>query len=352
MHVVRSPRTALLLACAALLLAVLTARTIPAAQAQSAGPPAAAPAAGLAGAEACAGCHEAVAAQFPRSAHGDLAAFERGGHPAGCESCHGPGAQHAESGDVALIRSYSNLTPASINSACQTCHRRDHAMSWAGSTHAMSDLSCTNCHRIHQAREVVAGPKGDEGKPSPHANAPAAKGSLVKRESELCYGCHNEMRAKFSASSHHPVREGKMTCSSCHDVHGTGQQNALLKTDERKNDLCYRCHSTKQGPFMFEHAPVDEDCMTCHDPHGAVSNNLLKQGEPFLCLQCHEMHFHNARVAPSSPFFLPAGGSSNPNGPSGFMRAFGTRCTTCHSKIHGSDLPTQGVTGGGKALTR
>lgn len=143
-----------------------------------------------------------------------------------------------------------------------------------------------------------------------------------------------------------------MTCSSCHDVHGTAQRESLLRTTERKNDLCLTCHAKHQGPFIFEHAPVEEDCTTCHDPHGTMAKRLLKQGEPFLCLQCHEMHFHNARVAPATPFSLPAGGSLNPNGPSGFQRAFGTRCTTCHTRIHGSDTPSQGISGGGKALIR
>ena len=49
---------------------------------------------------------------------------------------------------------------------------------------------------------------------------------------------------------------------------------------------------------------------------------------------------------------LAAGGSTNPNGASGFQRAFGTRCTTCHARIHGSDTPSQGISGGGKALIR
>ena len=70
---------------------------------------------------------------------------------------------------------------------------------------------------------------------------------------------------------------------------------------------------------MFEHAPVTESCLTCHRPHGTVANNLLKQGEPFLCLQCHEMHFHNARLSPTGPYTLPSGGSTNPNGNLSFM---------------------------------
>ena len=43
----------------------------------------------------------------------------------------------------------------------------------------------------------------------------------------------------------------------------------------------------------FEHEPVFEGCDGCHAPHGAVANNLLVQNEPFLCLQCHQPHFHS-----------------------------------------------------------
>ncbi len=126
----------------------------------------------------------------------------------------------------------------------------------------------------------------------------------------------------------------------------TGANQGLIKTDERVNDLCTTCHMQQAGPFVFEHAPVTESCLTCHSPHGTVANNLLKQGEPFLCLQCHEMHFHNARRGQrGSRTALPSGGSSNPNGNLSFMAAFNTRCSNCHNKVHGSDLPSQGVTG-------
>jgi hypothetical protein len=33
-------------------------------------------------------------------------------------------------------------------------------------------------------------------------------------------------------------------------------------------------------------------------------------------------------------------------------KAMLTKCTQCHSEIHGSDLSSQSITGGGKALTR
>jgi DmsE family decaheme c-type cytochrome len=126
-----------------------------------------------------------------------------------------------------------------------------------------------------------------------------------------------------------------------------------MRTDERTNDLCYECHTNHQGPFIFEHPPVEEDCSTCHEPHGSVTNFLLKQNEPFLCLQCHETHFHTARVSAEGPYnALPSGSATNPFGKTSFMAAYGTKCTQCHVQIHGSDLPSQSVSGRGKALTR
>jgi predicted CXXCH cytochrome family protein len=321
------------------------------AAAQEAAPPGQPP--GAVGREVCVTCHEATTQQFARSAHGQLADFERRGAHDGCEACHGGASRHLETGSAADIVSFAGLSTVDSARVCLTCHRQDAAMEWAGSTHASSEVSCTSCHRIHQSRQVVApAVQRVEGMRAMHSTAPAPKGSLTTAQPELCLSCHPQQRAKLMLSSHHPVREGRMTCTSCHDPHGGTTGVGTIKTTERVNELCNSCHTSKQGPFVFEHEPVEESCLTCHDPHGTVANNLLKQGEPFVCLQCHEMHFHAARVTPTTPVFLAAGGSTNPNGVAGFQQAFNTRCTACHYKVHGSDLPSQGVSGRGKALTR
>ncbi|MCW5966768.1 MAG: hypothetical protein KIT83_22200, partial [Bryobacterales bacterium] len=180
--------------------------------------------------------------------------------------------------------------------------------------------------------------------------APPKMASLKKREPELCLDCHKEKRAQINYSSHHPVVEGRMTCSSCHNPHGG--EGSLLRTSERGNDLCYSCHQNLQGPFVFEHAAVEEGCTSCHNPHGSVVNNMLTQNEPFLCLQCHEAHFHIGRDGISTPVNLPSGGSQNPFGSAGFRRGFSTKCTNCHSMVHGTDLPSQSVPSRGGSLTR
>jgi DmsE family decaheme c-type cytochrome len=94
-----------------------------------------------------------------------------------------------------------------------------------------------------------------------------------------------------------------------------------LRKDTVK-ETCTQCHAEKDGPFLYEHADMNEDCRACHTPHGSVNNNLLVQREPYLCLQCHPTH--------------PLTGSTTAEK----KQAVYTRCTDCHSQIHGTDLPS------------
>lgn len=130
---------------------------------------------------------------------------------------------------------------------------------------------------------------------------------------------HKDIKAKIYYPSHHPLREGKI-----------------------------------KGSFIFEHAPVVENCGICHEPHGTVANNLLRQNEPFLCFQCHEVHKHAGREGLTYPYTIPATKetSLNPHGKAGWRVAFVTKCTQCHFRIHGTDSPSQTVTGKGKGLIR
>jgi predicted CXXCH cytochrome family protein len=49
-------------------------------------------------------------------------------------------------------------------------------------------------------------------------------------DADTCYTCHKSQRAKAMRTSHHPVREGKMDCSSCHNPHEGNIPN-MLKAD-------------------------------------------------------------------------------------------------------------------------
>ena len=108
----------------------------------------------------------------------------------------------------------------------------------------------------------------------------------------------------------------------------------------RVNDACYDCHQDKEGPFVFEHAPVEESCANCHRPHGSAANNLLTLGEPALCLQCHEFHFHSGLLSPDGEVEVGGSERANPYGAESMNVAFSTKCTQCHSQVHGSNHPS------------
>jgi DmsE family decaheme c-type cytochrome len=117
-----------------------------------------------------------------------------------------------------------------------------------------------------------------------------------------------------------PLREGKMTCTDCHNPHGTFTPKLLVGNSV--NDTCYRCHAEKRGPFLWEHAPVRENCLNCHEPHGSNHDKLLKIARPRLCQRCHIERFHpTTPQTPTSRF------------------VFNRSCQNCHSQIHGSNHP-------------
>ena len=148
-------------------------------------------------------------------------------------------------------------------------------------------------------------------------------------EPEACYKCHSEIYGKTNLPSHHPIREGKMVCSDCHDPHGQAEGNLREPT---LNLVCWRCHAEKEGPFVWEHPPVTENCAICHEPHGTVANNLLRQPATFLCLRCH-----NGHRGPR--------GSRNIDEVPEARAPFYTDCSQCHSQVHGSDHVNQTLSG-------
>ena len=63
-----------------------------------------------------------------------------------------------------------------------------------------------------------------------------------KPQPELCLQCHQMRRAQLQRSSHMPYREGKVTCTSCHNPHGSPNPSQLLQSiDQRElHQLPYR----------------------------------------------------------------------------------------------------------------
>jgi len=77
-------------------------------------------------------------------------------------------------------------------------------------------------------------------------------------EPDVCLTCHKEQRTQMARPSHHPVPEGLMGCSDCHNAHGSAGPKPA--TRDRIHDTCHTCHAQKRGPFVpFNCAAVPKD---------------------------------------------------------------------------------------------
>jgi len=272
-------------------------------------PAAGAPAGEYADADICATCHEEQAQALAGTQHGKRAFGQLS--EVACQACHGPAATHVE--DPTIEENQPKVTamgPRDIAERCQGCHAGSGHMFWQGGRHAEAGVTCTDCHSIHA-------PVSDYGQ------------LKTQRLMDTCFGCHKDVRTDSMRASHHPVREGRITCVDCHDPHGTPNDNNIATPSV--NEKCYECHAEKRGPFLWEHAPVRESCLTCHTPHGSNHQKLQRTSVPYLCQQCHSNTRH-----PGSAYDA----ADLPGMTAGSNRVFERACLNCHASIHGSNHPS------------
>ena len=121
-----------------------------------------------------------------------------------------------------------------------------------------------------------------------------------------------------------------MKCSDCHNHHG-GFMPRNMRNTVTGDQQCVKCHADKQGPFVYEHAPIKvEGCQACHTPHGSTNPKLLTRNTvKMLCLECHSntpgATVEGSGIGPTTPSFHDINAPRIAN------------CTSCHFEIHGSN---------------
>jgi predicted CXXCH cytochrome family protein len=160
---------------------------------------------------------------------GWLAVQDSSYHDVQCESCHGPGADHAAN-PMAVQPVASFLAASDATNGCGECH--------AGAHHPF----------VEQWEE------------SRHGNV-----SSYAAGREGCNECHDGATAIVAQFSEHGrfLEKGDgeaydITCVVCHDPHGgpyDAQLRASLESTQLFSNLCVKCHNRRTVPAATTHGP-------------------------------------------------------------------------------------------------
>jgi len=279
------------------------------------------------GTDACITCHDDSHQRFQETPMGKAMAHPRNAlEKLGCESCHGPGKSHVDAGggkDTIPVR-FSKDSRNSVeeqNSTCLSCHAKGARLFWSGSPHQSRAISCVDCHTVHYGSVAEKFAVQRLSSDARYTSPLTTNAGVKKQQPELCLDCHQMRRAQLQRSSHTPYREGKVTCTSCHNPHGSPNPSQLVQASVNEN--CLSCHTERRGPFLWEHPPVMENCANCHEAHGSNNPQLLKVRMPRVCDSCHVTSRHPTQAQPLQS-----------------VKNFNRGCTNCHVQIHGSNHPS------------
>ena len=293
------------------------------------------------GSAACVECHANQVGHYNTSAHRKTYVPDAKADRIGCEACHGGAKMHVEyykqsqqlmaegkdteaqalladesKSKAAQMVALDKLSSAAASAVCLKCHEGSQGRAKSASTSAAANTSDTASAVLIATRRI---------RPSGRSSCCAMTSPKLL---QVPSGSEGRLRQPF----HHKVPEGAIKCSDCHNQHG-GFQTKQQRSCAGNDDSCLKCHTDKQGPFAFEHAPLKvEGCQACHTPHGSTNAKLLKRNEVrFLCLECHSN-------APGIPTDDGTGFGIITPRMHDITNPAVQNCTNCHFSIHGSNI--------------
>ncbi len=167
----------------------------------------------------------------------------------GCEACHGPGSQHvADFTNKDLIVNPADFTIEEQVNFCGTCHARNAGhvsisgrqdpvgFEWGNSVYDVTKvLSIANNENVWvktEGGEIVGYFDNEEG-------------GSQRWHDDAGASAHRMQFNEFEMSPHW----GKLTCTSCHDVHSVNDEGKALKWNFA--DSCTSCHGDKYDPEEY-----------------------------------------------------------------------------------------------------
>lgn len=117
-------------------------------------------------------------------------------------------------------------------------------------------------------------------------------GMLIASQEVLCSKCHpaaikvshpSGFQPKVKPADIYPLDwKGDLTCSTCHDVHGSG--HGLMRGAKRGKDLCFACH---ESDFFRKMRDGGASLMVGHLSGGIDSEAPTLDVYSRQCMECH-----------------------------------------------------------------
>src|SRR3954470_24462077 len=174
----------------------------------------------------------------------------------GCERCHGPGSEHVRRPGAASIVNPGRLDYVRANDTCIQCHSQGQPLK-----NPIAGQQYDWPVGFHQGGNLKDFWKLEEHKLGETTFTHFAEGTAHK----------NRMQGNDFVQS--VMYKRGVTCFSCHDVHGTGNNADLIRP---VGELCTTCHSptSPTGPHAASleehthHRPgsTGSECVACHMP--------------------------------------------------------------------------------------
>ncbi len=266
----------------------------------------------------CLYCHNTGPSKNPvRDFRGQVVGYETETAELGiaCGACHGPGADHVRKHRNQPRRSGAEpdiVHPAMLivprrDEICARCHGAlvPKASAWDPQTHRDpfipgQELTRYNDFFHSEAEQAILtrGRRPDRTPIRPEPNDGRFWGDGTPLTTALEYNA-------LAMSACYQNGRGKMSCLSCHTMHGS-DPNMMLLPQMDTNQACYQCHTEYRGK-LTEHTRHRADsagsaCVSCHMPHQVYSlmrthrshriqipdlESSVGTGKPHACNQCH-----------------------------------------------------------------
>jgi len=266
--------------------------------------------------ESCLFCHNTGPNKNPESLFGGGRGYNTEVSELGisCEACHGPGERHIQAqknpdqggrlldpnGADPTIANPARLTVKRCDDVCARCHGAAVAQRHEGWDPDICADPFRPGQEIRKTRFLVWSEAEfrTEGPRRPNEIDGRFWGDGTPLTTALEY-------QGMALSKCYQGGEGKMSCLSCHDMHGS-DPNHQLKEGMRTNEACYGCHDTYRKKLVeHTHHAADSTgslCQNCHMPHQVYSlltthrshriavprvRDSIDTGKPHACNLCH-----------------------------------------------------------------